>query len=295
MTLQRRARQMQRSPASGAAGAAGTAGAKGTVAQRLARLLPKPTPITGRQGSAGSPATAARSERDNARQWQRRAFDAVLAQGRERERIAAGLHDDIGQTLSVAALKLGELQRQTGAAPALALIAELRQLLGQAIQATRSATFELSCPLLAQLGLHTALDSMVRRAEAQGGPRVRLRDTQGDTHLQEPVLGVVFRVARELVFNVCKHAQAQHAELRLRSGPRGLMLTVADDGIGFRVGDPHARFGPHGGYGLLSAMAQVHAVGGRLVLRSRIGHGTVARLWVPALAGQDPGPALAGN
>jgi signal transduction histidine kinase len=267
----------------------------GAVAQRPARPSPKPTPAAGREGGAGSPATGLRSERDLARQWQRRAFDAVLAQGRERERIAAGLHDDIGQTLSVAALKLGELQLLAGAAPAQALIAELRQLLGQAIKATRSATFELSCPLLAQLGLHTALDSMVRRAEAQGGPRVRLRDPIGDTPLQEPVLGVVFRVARELVFNVCKHARAQHAELRLRSGPRGLMLTVADDGIGFRVGDPCARFGPHGGYGLLSAMAQVHAVGGRLVLRSRIGHGTVARLWVPALTGQHQGPTSAGD
>ena len=289
MTLQRRARQMQRSPAPGAARATGT------VAQRPTRLSPKLTPAAGREGGAVSPAAGARNERDLARQWQRRAFDAVWAQGRERERIAAGLHDDIGQTLSVAALKLGELQLQAGAAPAQALIAELRQLLGQAIKATRSATFELSCPLLAQLGLHAALDSMVRRAEAQGGPPVRLRDPNGDAHLQEPALGVVFRVARELVFNVCKHARAQHAELRLRSSPQGLMLTVADDGIGFRPGDAQARFGPHGGYGLLSATAQVHALGGRLVLRSRIGLGTVARLWVPARTGQDPESALPGK
>lgn len=278
--------------------APGAAGAMGPVAQRLARPSPMPmsvTPTTAGDGGAASPAAGSRSEHDLARQWQRRAFDAVLAQGRERERIAAGLHDDIGQTLSVAALKLGELQRLAGGAPAQDLIAELRQLLGQAIKATRSATFELSCPLLAQLGLPTALDSMVRRAEAQGGPRFHQRDPRGDARLQEPVLGVVFRVARELVFNVCKHAQAEHAELRLRGGPRGLVLTVADDGIGFHVGDPHARFGPHGGYGLLSALAQVHAVGGRLVLRSRLGHGTVARLWVPAPVGQGPGPASAGN
>ena len=137
MTLQRRARQMQRSAGPAAAGLVGA------VAQRPARPSPKPTPAAGREGGAGSPATGLRSERDLARQWQRRAFDAGWAQGRERERIAAGLHDDIGQTLSVAALKLGELQLLAGAAPAQALIAELRQLLGQAIKATRSATFEL--------------------------------------------------------------------------------------------------------------------------------------------------------
>lgn len=287
MMLQHRDNPKQRLPIQG------TTRTAGALAQRLARSLAMPAPTPAQEGLPATPAGGGRSESDVAREWQQRAFDAVLAQGRERERIAAGLHDDIGQTLSVAALKLGELQLHAGSAPAQALVAELRQLLGQAIKATRSATFELSCPLLAQLGLHTALDSMVRRAEAQGGPRVRLRDPQGETHLKEPVLGVVFRVARELVFNVCKHAKAQHAELRLRGGPQGLLLTVADDGIGFRVGHPCARFGPDGGYGLLSAMAQVHAVGGRLVLRSRIGSGTVARLWVPSAAGPDPVPVLA--
>ena len=278
MMLQRRARQMQRTPS-----------------HRTTRPAPAMEPMALHERQPRTAVADGRSERDIARQWQRRAFDAVLAQSRERERIAAGLHDDIGQTLSVAALKLGELQLQAGGAPAQALIGELRDLLGQAIKATRSATFELSCPLLAQLGLHTALDSMLRRAEAQGGPHVRLRSQNTEASLQEPVLGVVFRVARELVFNVCKHAQAKHAELRLRVSPQGLVLTVADDGNGFRAGDLSARFGPEGGYGLLSAMAQVHAVGGRLVLRSRIGRGTVARLWVPTLPGQGLAPESTGS
>lgn len=291
MMLQRRGRQVQvqRLPNHGAAGTGGAG------AQELEEPANAPARSAPHEQGPVKPPACCRTERDIAQLWQRRAFDAVMAQGRERERIAAGLHDDIGQTLSMAALKLGELQLHAGTAPAQALIAELRQLLGQAIKATRSATFELSCPLLAQLGLHTALDSMVRRAEAQGGPRVRLRGQESHAGLEEPVLGVVFRVARELVFNVCKHAQAQHAELRLRGGPRGLMLTVADDGIGFQVGHPSARFGPDGGYGLVSAMAQAHAVGGRLILRSRIGRGTVARLWVPALANPDRSPELNGS
>jgi len=287
--LQHRDRSMQRSPLLDATRAAGT------LAQRQARPRHAPASTAADEGLPATPAGGQPGDSDIARQWQQRAFDAVMAQGRERERIAAGLHDDIGQTLSVAALKLGELQLHAGGAPAQALVAELRQLLGHAIKATRSATFELSCPLLAQLGLHTALESMVRRAESQGGPRVRLRELKGEANLKEPILGVVFRVARELVFNVCKHAQAQHAELRLRGGPQGLLLTVADDGIGFRVDDPSARFGPDGGYGLLSAMAQVQAVGGRLVLRSRLGSGTVARLWVPTAQGPEPAPVVPGS
>jgi signal transduction histidine kinase len=214
--------------------------------------------------------------------WRRRAFEAVQAQGRERERIAAGLHDDIGQTLAVAALKLGQLRTHVPPGDGASLLDELRVLLGQAAQATRSATFELSCPLLQQLGLRAALASLAQRAEARAGLRVHLRVPEPLPPLAEPVLGVLYRVARELLFNVCKHARARHAELRLRTGRMGCWLAVADDGVGFCVAERAGRFGPEGGYGLVSAVAQVQAVGGRLALRSRPGQGTVARLWVPA-------------
>jgi signal transduction histidine kinase len=96
------------------------------------------------------------------------------------------------------------------------------------------------------------------------------------------VLDVAFRVARELVNNVQRHAGARRAVVRLRAGDGGWLLTVADDGVGFDVARVAGRFGPEGGYGLASALAQVRAVGGRLVLRSRPGRGTVARLWVPS-------------
>ena len=261
-------------------------------------MAPELSLILSSEAVPGQPAAAADAGGQAlARLWQRRAFDAVLALGRERERIAAGLHDDIGQTLSVAVLKLGQLQLQMHAdsGTAAALVTDLRQLLGQAIQATRSATFELSCPLLGQLGLHAALDSMAYRAEAQCGLQVTLRSQEGGPDLQEPALGVVFRIARELVFNVCKHAQAQHAELRLRHGARGLNLTVADDGVGFQPHDPPSCFGPEGGYGLVSAKAQAHALGGRLVLRSRIGRGTIARLSIPAGTGMDHAVGLPGT
>lgn len=281
MNLSRRARSLPRS----------LAGSEAHVvlagAWHGARRPPVPARASPHQVRPGQPAAATLVEAQAlARLWQGRAFDAMLALGREREHIAAGLHDDIGQTLSVAALKLGELQLQLqgtdGAAPA--LVTELRQLLGQAARATRSATFELSCPLLGQLGLHAALDSVARRAEAHSRLQVTLRSRESGPDLEEPVLGVVFRIARELVFNVGKHAQAQHAELRLRRDARGLGLTVADDGVGFQPHDRPAGFGPDGGYGLVSAMVQAQALGGRLVLRSRIGRGTVARLWVPARA-----------
>lgn len=233
------------------------------------------------------PGPRALASRRDAEHWRRLAFDAVRAQGLERERIAAGLHDDIGQTLAVAALRLGQLQALVPA-DAVGLVAEVRGLLADAARATRSATFELSCPLLAQLGLRAALDGVLRRAQATSDTQLSLRGEEPLAPLSPTVLGVAFRVARELVHNVLRHAQARHARLRLGGQAGGWHLTVADDGRGFDVREATGRFGPQGGYGLASAMAQVQAVGGRLLLRSQPGRGTVARLWVPSCAA-EPG------
>jgi signal transduction histidine kinase len=289
-------------PGPGASEPAGETASRADVQHGSAGWRPTTRPVALRRARAGGPIPSRRAAAvapaasedtnapDEAEHWRRRAFEAVLAQGRERERIAAGLHDDIGQTLAVAALKLGELQRLVAApagSAAQATLAELRQLLGEATRATRSATFDLSCPLLAQLGLVDALDGVLRRAGEGHALQVALRGDAPDPPLAEPALSVVFRVARELVFNVCKHAGAHRLELRLRSCLRGLALTVADDGRGFLTADARLRFGPEGGYGLASASAQVQALGGRLVLRSRPGRGTVARLWLPAGAPRE--------
>jgi signal transduction histidine kinase len=217
-------------------------------------------------------------------QWRRMAHDALLAQGRERERIAAGLHDEIGQTLAMVGFKLGELGQQAQSAASLTLIQELRALVGQAARATRTATFELSCPLLEQLGLKSALQSVARHTEAGLDLQVQVEGNDPEPALPEPMLGVVYRVARELLVNVRKHAQARHARVQLHGKAQEFRVEVSDDGVGFDVNAGALRFTPQGGYGLVSASAQLQALGGRLQLTSAPDGGTCALLVLPRAA-----------
>ena len=226
-----------------------------------------------------------------AQRWRRRALELVQAQDRERERLAAGLHDDIGQTLAAATLTLGQLQRLVSAEPAQALLAELRQLLRGAVQATRSACTELRGPLPAATDLRPALEDIARHAESVAGVRVHVQ--AGAAPLPpEPALGVLLRVARELVLNVCKHARTRHAVLRLRWRRGDWSLSVADDGVGLRTVGTVRRFEPGAGHGLAHAAAQLRALGGALQLRSRPGRGTVVRLRLPRP--MPPGPLAEG-
>lgn len=208
------------------------------------------------------------------------AFELTVAESRERERIARGLHDVIGQVLTMARFKLGEL-REVGLSEARNLLMdELGDLLGQATRATRSATFDLSCASL-QLGLLPALESLAHRMRLETKLVVRVDGYLPPLMIPEAVVAVLFRVVREFGLNVHKHARASSMYFELRSCADELSICVADDGIGFQRAAPGERFSPDGGFGLVSAEAQAEAIGGHVDIDTAPGRGTRARVILP--------------
>jgi PAS domain S-box-containing protein len=209
------------------------------------------------------------------------AYEITVAEARERARIATDLHDDIGQILAMAHLKLGELGASRTEAERARLHEELRGLLGHATRATRTATFDLRSPLPRQLGLKAAIEALGERIGRACNLCVHVDGEAPAVPPPEPELSIVFRVVRELLLNIQKHAQAQHVHITLRSADDQLMIRVADDGVGFDPPQLPHDFSPEGGFGLLSAEAQMEAMGGRLSIESAPGRGTDAMLALP--------------
>lgn len=209
------------------------------------------------------------------------AYEITVAEARERARIATDLHDDIGQILAMAHLKLGELGASRTEADRARLHEELRGLLGHATRATRTATFDLRSPLPRQLGLKGAIVALGERIGRACNLCVHVEGEAPAVAPPEPELSIVFRVVRELLLNIQKHAQAQHVHIMLRSFDDQLMIRVADDGVGFDPPQLPHDFSPEGGFGLLSAEAQMEAMGGRLRIESAPGRGTEATLALP--------------
>ena len=207
------------------------------------------------------------------------AYELTVAEARERQRIAHFLHDEIGQLLAMAQLRLNELSHsvasdtvQTG------LFEELRLLLCQASQATRSATFELHSPVLHQLGLEAALQSLAQRIQRASTLQVHLCCELGDLVLADAVQSVLFRTVHELALNAQKHAKAANLWIALSHDDSTLQINVKDDGAGFHAAAVTGRFSPEGGFGLLSAEAQMQAIGGLLRIDSSPGAGTSATI-----------------
>lgn len=209
------------------------------------------------------------------------AYQITAAETRERERIALGLHDEIGQFLTLARLKLGELRETTDTYAAKSLLDELGSLLSQASRATRSATFDLYSPVL-RLGLEQALRSLGERLARDSRLNVSIDCRLAPLTLPETMLAVLFRGVRELCLNVQKHARARSVRLTARSEGRQLCVRLSDDGVGFGAAPAAGtRFDRGGGFGLFSTRLQMQAIGGRLEIGAAPGGGTCATILLP--------------
>ncbi|HET7432562.1 MAG TPA: histidine kinase, partial [Nocardioides sp.] len=201
----------------------------------------------------------------------------VQAQEDERARIASDVHDDSVQALAAVELRIGLLRRQLAeASPDLqAVAAALADTVRLAIGRLRALLFDLETPavdndLAAALGLAAgALFDGVVHWEVTGDL---------DLDLPQGLRVTAYRIAREAMVNVVKHAHAHHVTICLGPADGGVEVVVEDDGDGF---DP-ATIGPRPGHLGIPAMTDRATVaGGRLDVVRRAEGGTRVRLWLP--------------
>lgn len=205
--------------------------------------------------------------------------ELTLAEERERRRLAEHLHDHVGQTLALLRRKLTSLRDRTMFSGLEADLNEAVDLATRAVASVRGMTFDLSPPVLYELGLAPALDWLAERHDKQDGVRVRFLDHSQAIAVEPELRVLVYASVRELVLNSLKHAHARRVEVELRQKEGGLEALVRDDGQGFHPAglDPRAR----SGFGLFSIRERLAGLGGRFELDSAPGAGTQASLWIP--------------
>lgn len=205
----------------------------------------------------------------------------ALAEENERRRIAAGLHDHVVQTLASAKMKLQTLRAKQSMTGEAAPLLETQGFIEQAMRDTRDLLFDLSPPILYELGFEPAVEWLAEKTQAQYGIVVSFQTDAKEKSLDAEVRGVLFRAVRELLMNVAKHAAARHVRVRVARDDDRIRVEVTDDGCGFDTANPPAYSDMGGGFGLFDVRERLDYLGGQLEIRSRPGHGTRATLWAP--------------
>jgi PAS domain S-box-containing protein len=202
------------------------------------------------------------------------AAEAALAEERERRSLAADLHDDVSQLLALAALRLAALARERGE-QAHALRAQVAELIKQARERITSLSFQLSPPVLYDVGLRAAALWLAEDLRRNHSLQVEIEDGPELAGLAEATRVTLFRALRELLLNVVRHAQTSLAHVSLQLASREVRLQVRDAGVGFSQTERS------GGFGLASVRSRVEHLGGELQIESVRGEGARVTVTVP--------------
>jgi signal transduction histidine kinase len=190
------------------------------------------------------------------------------------------LHDNIGQILACAYIMLRDLQKSASGDLGDSL-EEIRSLMEQSIKYTRSLTFELSTPLLYEIGLEPAVEWLGQEFQKKHGIEFRLTDDGTDKPLRDETRILIFQSIRELLTNVVKHARARSVTVTLERKDGSIRASVEDDGTGFDVGQVYDGSYMKCGFGLFSVRERLKNIGGSLDIESAPGSSTRITLTIP--------------
>ena len=211
----------------------------------------------------------------------------TLAEQRERRRLSQVLHDDLQQILFGIDMRAAVLEHALSTfagADVTSLqshVEDIRGLLIEAIHSTRVLSLELNPPVLRGEGLGPALGWLARHMEEMHGLRV---EVQLDDELplpNEDQRVLVVQLARELLFNVVKHAGVQEARLSAEAPDGQLVISVQDAGSGFDVIEQLDNSLHRDSLGLYSVTERLRLFGGTLRVDSAPGIGTRVHLVLP--------------
>lgn len=237
--------------------------------------------------NAMADALAARQREATETQGRLRALSHRLVVARESEAaaIARELHDELGQVLTSVKVELAAIHKEhlpqagegAGADALRARLAELNQRLDHAVGFVRRVSSDLRPPVLDRLGLAAALEGQVRELEQRTSLAIVLDVDPAVEPIEWLASITIFRIVREALTNVVRHAGATEVSIDLRATEAGHVLTIRDNGKG--IGPWEAEDARS--LGILGMQERSLLVGGTFEITGAPGGGTTIVVTIP--------------
>ncbi len=203
----------------------------------------------------------------------------LLAQERERGRIARDLHDEVGQMGTAVHLHLQRATNTASTEKKDEFIARANDSVQGLLRWARDMAVRLRPAMLDDLGLKEAVLSLLQQFEDTTGMTTVAQISTGELPLPVQVTDQAYRIIQESLTNVVKHARATEVEVRIGKVADSLHMEVRDNGVGFDPELDHC--GGQEGFGIQGMKERVELLGGRFDLRSGLGRPTVVDVILP--------------
>jgi signal transduction histidine kinase len=216
-----------------------------------------------------------RQQRKNVELYRQNVLAEITAMEKERARIAADLHDELGPMLSAIKLKIGSFE----------LIDEDDKIeakktdnhIDTLMKRMREISYDLIPNTLIRKGLVVALKEFSDYINENAGIEIQFAAVNAINIDQQKAIHV-YRITQEVINNTIKHSGAKLLNINLKQDNGMLFLSTNDDGVGF---DHYSASKGEGGIGLRNILNRTEIIGGQMFIESEKNKGTKYTFEIP--------------
>ncbi|MCG1037734.1 PAS domain-containing protein [Polaribacter sargassicola] len=208
--------------------------------------------------------------------------EITLIEEKQKREIATNIHDHLSQSLVISKMKINALKKN----PQLKIINDDLQFIdthiSDALSNSRKITYDLSPPVLYQLGIVEALNWLLNDVESKHKIKCIFNDYVNEITLNDTKSILLFRSIQEVLNNTIKYAKASIITLDINKNKAGLKIIISDNGIGFdtNVLKKHNKH-TDSGFGLFTVKERIKNINGEIIISSIINKGTTVNIFIP--------------
>jgi PAS domain S-box-containing protein len=208
--------------------------------------------------------------------------EITLIEEKQKKEIASNIHDHLSQSLVISKMRINELKKN----PQLKLIDEdlkfIEMHISEALENSRKITYELSPPVLYQLGIVDALNWLLDDVEVTHKIACLVNSNVTNIKLSDIKAILLYRSIQEVITNSIKYANASLITLNIDKNNLGVDIFITDNGVGFDTSAlKNLRNHSGSGFGLFTVQERIRNIQGKFTIASEINVGTSVKIFIP--------------
>jgi PAS domain S-box-containing protein len=213
---------------------------------------------------------------------QKMTTEMTMIEEKQKKEIASNIHDHLSQSLVISKMRINQLKKN----PQLKFIDEdlmfIETHISEALENSRKITYELSPPVLYQIGIIDDLNLLLEDVEATHKISYRFNRNVNSIKLSDVKSILLYRSIQEVIKNAIKYADASLITLNFDKDDLGIYILIYDDGVGFDTNvlkNLHNHSGS--GFGLFTVQERIKNIQGKFTIESKINVGTSVKIFIP--------------